>query len=83
MLKTLKRVASYARPYLRFFVMTIIFAAAGVSLSLAVPIFIGEAVDCCIGKGNVDFDELKNRNNARRNRCRKRFVPVADELMYK
>lgn len=59
MLKTLKRVASYARPYLKFFVMTIIFAAAGVSLSLAVPIFIGEAVDCCVGKGNVDFDELK------------------------
>jgi ATP-binding cassette subfamily B protein len=54
----LKRVFSYAAPYLRYFVLTIVFAALGVSLSLAVPVFIGEAVDCCIGKGNVDFHKL-------------------------
>ena len=59
MLKTLKRVFSYAHPYLKYFIMTIICAALGVSLSLAVPVFIGEAVDCCVGKGNVDFDKLK------------------------
>ena len=58
MLKTLKRVFSYARPYIIYFVLTIIFAALGVSLSLAVPVFIGEAVDCCIGKGNVDTEKL-------------------------
>ena len=56
---TLKRVFSYAKPYMAFFVLTIVFAAAGVSLSLAVPVFIGRAVDCCVGKGSVDFDELK------------------------
>lgn len=59
MLKTLKRVFSYARPYIGYFVLTVIFAAAGVSLSLAVPVFIGEAVDRCIGAGKVDFDGLK------------------------
>ena len=58
MLKTLKRVFSYARPYIAFFVLTVIFAAAGISLSLAVPVFIGEAVDCCIGAGQVDFGKL-------------------------
>ena len=58
MTKTLKRVFSYARPYLIYFVLTVIFAAAGVILSLAVPVFIGEAVDCCINK-NVDFENLK------------------------
>ncbi|MCR5015045.1 MAG: ABC transporter ATP-binding protein/permease [Ruminococcus sp.] len=58
MLKTLKRVFSYARPYIAFFVLTVIFAAAGISLSLAVPVFIGEAVDCCIGEGQVDFGKL-------------------------
>lgn len=58
MLKTLKRVFSYVAPYTRYFVLTVIFALAGVSLSLAVPIFIGKAVDCCIGKGAVDFSEL-------------------------
>ncbi len=58
MTKTLKRVFSYARPYLIYFVLTVIFAAAGVILSLAVPVFIGEAVDCCVNK-NVDFENLK------------------------
>lgn len=59
MLKTLKRVFLYARPYILYFVMTVLFAIIGVSLSLAVPVFIGEAVDCCIGKNDVDFDRLK------------------------
>lgn len=58
MVKTLKRVFSYAKPYIAFFVLTVIFAAAGISLSLAVPVFIGEAVDCCVGAGNVDFDRI-------------------------
>ena len=59
MLKTLKRVFSYARPHIRYFVGTLIFAVLGVSLSLAVPIFTGKAIDLCIEKGRVDFDGLK------------------------
>ncbi|HRR75288.1 MAG TPA: ABC transporter ATP-binding protein [Ruminococcus sp.] len=59
MKNTLRRVFSYARPYIGYFVLTILFAAMGVSLSLAVPVFIGEAVDCCIGRGDVDFENLK------------------------
>ncbi len=59
MLKTLKRVAAYAGPYRVFFVLALIFALIEVGLSLAVPIFIGKAVDCCVGKGNVDFERLK------------------------
>lgn len=58
MISTLKRVFSYARPYILYFVLTIVFATAGISLSLAVPIFIGQAVDQCVGKKNVDFDKL-------------------------
>lgn len=60
MFKTLKRVFSYARPHIRFFAGTLIFALLGVSLSLAVPIFTGRAIDLCISKGRVDFDGLKN-----------------------
>ncbi|MDE6427154.1 MAG: ABC transporter ATP-binding protein/permease [Ruminococcus sp.] len=56
---TLKRVISYVRPYIAYLVSTIIFAIAGVGLSLLVPVFIGDAVDCCISKGNVDFNDLK------------------------
>ena len=59
MLKTLKRVFSYARPHIAYFVLTVLFAIGGVALSLAVPVFIGQAVDCCIGRDNVDFDKLK------------------------
>lgn len=59
MFKTLRRVASYARPYMIYFVLTVVFAAAGVALSLSVPVFIGEAVDMCVGKKLVDFDGLK------------------------
>lgn len=59
MLDTLKRVISYARPYIAYLVSTVIFAITGVGLSLLVPVFIGDAVDCCISKGNVDFDDLK------------------------
>ncbi|MBQ8296238.1 MAG: ABC transporter ATP-binding protein [Ruminococcus sp.] len=58
MIKTLKRVFSYAKPYMTYFIFTVIFAAAGVALSLAVPIYIGKAVDCCIGVGSVDFNGL-------------------------
>ncbi len=59
MLKTLRRVLEYARPYMLYFVLTVVFAALGTALSLSVPVFIGDAVECCIGKGNVDFEELK------------------------
>ncbi|MDE6833789.1 MAG: ABC transporter ATP-binding protein/permease, partial [Ruminococcus sp.] len=59
MTDTLKRVISYARPYIAYLISTIIFAIAGVGLSLLVPVFIGDAVDCCIAKGNVNFSDLK------------------------
>lgn len=35
-----------------------IFAAASALLSLYVPILIGRAIDCIVGKGNVDFDTI-------------------------
>ncbi len=58
MWKTLKRVMSYAKPYKHYFIFTVIFALTGVSLSLAVPIFIGKAVDYAKRKGTVEFDGL-------------------------
>lgn len=58
MTKALMRIFGYAKPYIAYFAMTVIFAATGVSLSLTVPVFIGKAVDCCVGKGDVDFNRL-------------------------
>ena len=59
MLRTLKRVFAYAKPYIGYFAMTLIFAAGGISLSLAVPVFIGEEVDVCVTRGQVNFSVLK------------------------
>lgn len=58
MFETLKRVMSYAKPYKHYLIFTIIFAVIGLSISLSVPVFIGEAVDYAVGKGQVDFDGL-------------------------
>lgn len=58
MFKTLKRVMSYAKPYRLYFIFIVIFALVGVSLSLAVPIFIGKAVDYAVGKGAVEFEGI-------------------------
>ncbi|MDE6520737.1 MAG: ABC transporter ATP-binding protein/permease [Ruminococcus sp.] len=59
MIKTLARIFSYAKPYILYFFLILIFATVGVSLSLTVPVFIGKAVDLCVGKNDVDFEELK------------------------
>lgn len=59
MLKTLARIFSYAKPYILYFFLILIFSTVGVSLSLTVPVFIGDAVDLCVGENDVDFDELK------------------------
>ena len=58
MIKTLRRVMKYAQPYKIHFFLTLIFAFIGVAFSLSVPVFIGEAVDCAVSKGNVDFKRL-------------------------
>ncbi|MGN0607218.1 MAG: ABC transporter ATP-binding protein [Oscillospiraceae bacterium] len=60
MKKTLKRIFSYTKPYMRYFITAIISAFAGVILSLVVPILTGEAVDAAVGKSDVDFASLGN-----------------------
>ncbi len=48
----------YCKPYRRYLVLTMCSTLVGVALSLLVPILIGEAVDCAIGAGNVNFEGL-------------------------
>ncbi len=55
-LKTLKRLLSYVKPYTPLVVIAFILAAVAVALTLTAPIITGKAVDCIIGKGNVDFN---------------------------
>ena len=53
---TLKKVFSYIGKYKYF----LIFAAVTVGLTLYAPILVGKAIDCIIGKGNVDFVNMKS-----------------------
>lgn len=58
MTETLKRIFGYAKPYKRHLFAAILFSFAGVTLSLFVPVFIGNAVDLIISENNVDFKGL-------------------------
>ncbi len=42
------------------FVFSLLLAAIGVALSLYIPVLVGDAIDCIIGKGNVDFAKITN-----------------------
>ncbi len=58
MKQTILRILRYCRPYRRYLVLTMLCTLLSVSLSLLVPILIGEAVDCAVSAGRVDFDGL-------------------------
>ena len=50
MIETLKRIFGYARPYKRHLFAAIIFSFTGVTLSLFVPVLIGDAVDLIVSE---------------------------------
>lgn len=52
---TLKKVLKYVQRHGFFMVMSILFAAITVALTLYTPILIGDAIDLIVGKGQVDF----------------------------
>ena len=52
---TLKKVLKYVRRHGFFMVLSILFAAITVALTLYTPILIGDAIDLIVGKGQVDF----------------------------
>ena len=53
--ETLKKVLRYIRKYWFFLVCSILCAAATVTLTLYIPILTGDAIDCLLGQGKVDF----------------------------
>lgn len=40
------------------FIISLLFAVINVALTLYIPVLIGNAIDCIVGKGNVDFDKI-------------------------
>ena len=57
-IKTMKRLISFCKPYLKYLFMALMFSALQIIFTLLIPVFIGQAVDHTIGKGLVDFDLL-------------------------
>lgn len=57
---TLARLLRYVRPYIGVLVLSMICAAATVMCTLYSPLLIGDAVDCIVSKGRVDFEAIKN-----------------------
>ncbi|MBE5800034.1 MAG: ABC transporter ATP-binding protein [Clostridiales bacterium] len=56
----LRRVLGYIRPHLLKLAASLVLALIVVALTLYVPILIGQAIDCIIGMGQVDFAALKS-----------------------
>ena len=55
---TLRKVYGYLGKYTFFLISSIILAAVSVALTLYIPKLTGNAVDCIVGPGKVDFKEL-------------------------
>lgn len=57
-IKTLKRLLSFSRPYLKYLYLTLFCSVCQIIFTLLTPILIGKAVDYLVGKGLVEFHLL-------------------------
>ena len=55
---TFKKVLRYIRRYWPLLLLSLIFAAVTVVLTLYLPVLTGDAVDCIVGPGQVDFPQI-------------------------
>ena len=56
--KTLRRVLTYINGQKRYVAFSLFCAAVSVGTQLLVPVFTGNAIDCMVGKAQVDFDGI-------------------------
>lgn len=54
-LRIVKRISPFLKPYRGLFVLSLVAAAVSSLLAIYIPRLTGQAVDCIIGTGNVDF----------------------------
>lgn len=52
---TMKKVFKLIRPYMHYLILSLIFSAISVALTLYAPILSGNAIDLILSKGHVDF----------------------------
>ncbi|MDB1946997.1 ABC transporter ATP-binding protein [Clostridium tertium] len=53
-----KRILKYTKPYNKYIIIAFFSAIINITLTLLMPIIIGEGVDLIIGQGNVNFNRL-------------------------
>jgi len=57
---TLKRLLHFVKPHMHYLILAMLCAVAGTILTLAAPVFIGDAIDFIIAKGQVDFASIRH-----------------------
>lgn len=55
---TVKKIFSYIKDYKLLILASLLMGAVSVALSLYIPLLVGDAIDCIIAKGQVDFKEI-------------------------
>ena len=55
----LRRILRYVGKYPLSLIGSLFFAVLTVAATLLVPVFFGDAIDCIVSAGNVDFEGLK------------------------
>lgn len=55
---TISSVLRYTLPHIKYFILAVISAVISVSLTLYIPVLVGNAIDCMIEKNNVDFANI-------------------------
>ena len=58
-MEALKKVLQYIKKYRFSLILSILFSAVTVALTLYVPILVGEAIDHIVGEGKVAFEPIK------------------------
>ncbi len=53
---TVRKIILYAKAHFIYFIFAILSAIISVSLTLYIPVLVGNAVDCMIGKGQINFE---------------------------
>ena len=56
---TLKKLVKMLGSQLTLFIVSLLLAALTVALTLYIPVLFGDALNCIVGQGNVDFAQIK------------------------
>lgn len=57
--QTIKRVLKYIKGYKVYLIISILLAVVTVALTLYIPVLVGNAIDCIVDMGKVDFNAIK------------------------